>query len=447
VRRLRLSPPTLLLGSYALAILLGGLLLKLPLAEGSKPVSLIDAIFTATSALCVTGLTVVDTSTAWSMTGQILIMGLIQVGGLGIITFSTFFALILGRRIGVSQLDLVRDTLSPVRVVGIFTLVKRVFFYTILFEALGASILFFRWLDEFGLRMAAFHALFHAVAAFCNAGFSTFSRNLMDYVGDPAVNLVIMGLIVTGGIGFLVIIDLEQWLRRRKRLALHSKLVLLVTAFLILTGALLFYILEINNGLKNLPFRTRLLAALFQSVTPRTAGFNTLDYGLLTGPTLFMTMLLMVVGGSPSSTAGGIKTTTVGVLAALAWAKYRGWERVNIFRRTLPDENVNQAISVLVISTVTLIVLSFLLLITEGGLRPLTHLPVDFLQIAFEATSAFGTVGLSTGITPSFTPAGKICLMLLMYIGRVGPLTIVVAVAQRERRGQFQYAEEDVVIS
>jgi trk system potassium uptake protein TrkH len=374
-------------------------------------------------------------------------MLLIHVGGLGIVTFSTFFALILGRRVGMSQFDLVRDTLSPVRVVGIFSVVRRVFFYTILFEALGASILFFRWLDEYGFPMSAFHAAFHAISAFCNAGFSTLPRSLMDYVGDPTVNLVIMGLIVTGGIGFLVIIDLELWLRRRKRLALHSKLVLFVSAFLIVTGAILFYVLELNNGLKNLPFHTKLLAALFQSVTPRTAGFNTLDYGLFTGPTLFMIILLMVVGGSPASTAGGIKTSTLGVLAALARAKYRGRERVDIFRRSVPDENVNQAISVLVISAITLIVLSFLLLVTEGGLRPLTREKVDFLQIAFEATSAFGTVGLSTGITPSLTPPGKLLIMLLMYVGRVGPLTIVLAVAQRERRGRFQYAEEGVVIS
>lgn len=457
----QLSPPQLLAGSFILLIAGGTLGLRLlPGLYTGPRLGWIDALFTATSAVCVTGLTVVDTATYFTWLGQAWVLLLIQLGGLGIITFTTLVILALGRRLSLEHETVTSATASIAPIVNYRHLARAIVVFTFAVEALGAALLMLYWLPEYG-AVGAWHALFHAVSAFCNAGFSTFSRNLMDFQLQPGVLLTIAALIVIGGIGFVTMDEL--YLRRRlqrdrrtlrrfggiiPRLSLHTRFVLVTTAALIVGGWVLLLIFEWQVSLHELPVWAKAVNALFMSITPRTAGFNSVDYSQVSDPGNFLTVLLMAIGGSPGSTAGGLKTTTFALIGLLAWARLRGRTTVDAAGRTVPEETIQRAVGLFVICFAIITIGVFLLLLTEIGRLPSGHGAHGLLPYMFEATSAFNTVGLSMNVTPELTPAGRIIGVILMYLGRIGPLTFAAAIAKPRAAGpgDFRYAYEDVVI-
>jgi trk system potassium uptake protein TrkH len=442
----------ILAGSFTFAILLGTLLLSLPLAQAGDPVSVLDAFFTATSAVCVTGLTVVDTGTRFSPAGQAVVLALIQVGGLGLMTFAVFVGVVLGRKVAFTDRMVIQDSMHHTPKAGVRRLVRYVLGFTLASEAAGALLLWLRFRGQFPSGEAAWQSVFHAVSAFCNAGFGLLPDNLVRYRGDLLVNLAITALIVVGGLGFLVNMEVRDQAvlrlrgRRAPMLTLHARLALTVTAALLVAGTLAFLALEWDNALRGLPPGERLLASWFQSVTPRTAGFNTVDYGRVSSDTLFFTIFLMFVGASPGSTGGGIKTTTFGLLVALVVARWRGRGRATVFHRTIPHAVMDRALMLTLLAWALVSLGIGLLVFTETHGRPFGEAEPRFVALMFEAVSAFGTVGLSTGLTPSLSPAGKLVLAALMFVGRVGPLTLVLAVGPRQERGRFRYAEENVMV-
>ncbi|HEX7126383.1 MAG TPA: potassium transporter TrkG, partial [Thermodesulfobacteriota bacterium] len=327
-------------------------------------------------------------------------------------------------------------------------LVATVFVSTLVIEAVGAAALAARFALEMPPGRALWFGLFHAVSAFCNAGFALFSQGLVDYVDDPTVNVVIPGLVILGGIGFLVIG--EFWGRRtgkaRERdLSLHTRLVLSTTALLLAVGMVGFFLLERTNTLAALPWPAKVMAAWFQAVTPRTAGYNTLDYARLANPTLFFTIVLMFIGAAPGSTGGGIKVTTAAILWGIVRSQLQGEERVHLFRHAVPRETVGRAVTLAAAAALAVVAATLALQVTEahGGVSDARR--GLFLDLLFEAVSAFGTVGLSTGVTPRLSDAGKIVIVAMMYLGRVGPLTLTLGLS-RPARGRFQYPEEPVVV-
>lgn len=447
----RLSPPQLFVGSFLLLILLGTIGLKtLPGLYTGRPLSWLDALFTATSAVCVTGLTVVDTATYFTPWGQAFILLLIQLGGLGIITFTTVLIVALGRRLSLRQQALAVSVVEAAPHIDYRQLARDVVRFTFLIEAIGALLLYLGFGLKLGWGAALWPAVFHAISAFCNAGFSVFSDSLTGFRTDPLVLLPVMLLIVTGGLGFLTLEELYLWrksirVRRRFRLSLHSRLVLVTTAALLAIGSVFFVVFEWHVTLRALPLEAKLLNSLFMSVTARTAGFNTIDYGQATEQTNVLTILLMFVGGSPGSTAGGVKTTTLALLVLLALSRLRGQEIPSCWSRSVPHEVVQRAVGLFVVAVAVLMLASFAL--TASEIEHGVSAPGGFLKYLFEAYSAFGTVGLSMGVTPSLTPTGRWIIILLMFIGRVGPLTFAAALVVRRRRTpQFRYAYEDVVV-
>ncbi len=446
-----LRPSQVLVASFGAAALLGMVLLATPWASRGEPLGLIDALFTATSAVCVTGLVVVDTGTHFTAFGQGVILALIQLGGLGIMTYSSVVLVALGRRLSFRDQEVLEGTLGRPRGASPAGLVGRVFAFTLVLEAAGAAVLTVAFARRLPWDDALYHGVFHSVSAFCNAGFSLYASSLTAYRGDWAVNLTVMALITVGGLGFAVLQDLVDgwgaWRRRVPlRLGLHTKVVLALSAALTVAGAGAVWAFEARNALAGLPWDQQLLAALFQSVTPRTAGFNTLDYGSLTNATLFLTILLMFVGASPGSCGGGIKTSTLGVVAALFRDRLLGRRRVSLFRRSLPEDVVARAVSLLLASFSFVTVALFVLLAVEIGSVPHRADGGRFLELFFEVVSAFGTVGLSTGITPTLTPGGKLVVAAVMFVGRLGPLTLALAVGLRGERGKFLYAEETLMV-
>ena len=411
----------------------------------------LDALFTATSAVCVTGLIVVDTATYFTPLGQAFILLLIQLGGLGILTFTTLIILALGRRLSLHQEAISANTAEVAPDVDFRHLVRNVVRFTFAFEAVGALLLFLAFLPRFPSAEAAWHAIFQSVSAFCNAGFSTFSDSLMGFQGSPVTLTTIMTLIVLGGIGFLTLEEVHmRWRRpesRRMRLSLHSRLVLTVTAVLLIGGWFVFGALEWTNTLDGLPNWARALNALFMSVTPRTAGFNTVDYGATADSTNFLTILLMSIGGSPGSAAGGLKTTTVAVIGLLALARLRGHQVTSVQSRTIPEETVQRAVGLFVVGFVA--VTGGIVIFAVVQLEPVGSAGGrGFLAYMFEAVSAFNTVGLSMGVTGELKELGKWMTVVLMYLGRVGPLTFAAAIAldRPTLAGEFRYAYEDVII-
>lgn len=447
----RVTASQLFLAGFLALILFGTVsLLVLPGLYTGDRLSFIDALFTATSAVCVTGLVVVDTATYFTGWGQAVILGLIQLGGLGILSFTTFIILLLGGRMTLRGEAVVAATEDVSRVDAVH-LLRSIFGYTFLIEAVGASLLWFGWFDEFGSLGAVWPALFHAVSAFCNAGFSIFSGSLQAFADDASTLTVIAVLVALGGLGFLVLEELHDWARGwgRHRLSLHARLVLLTSAILIVGGAALFVLFEWNNLLaaRAGPFAA-VMDALFLSIVPRTAGFNIVDYSELTSASLLLTMLLMFVGGSPGSTAGGIKTTTAALLVGAAIARVRGRAVTDAFRRTVPEGTSQRATGLAVLAMALLGAAILLLQVTELGGVPFPTSEGRFFALTFEAVSAFGTVGLSLGATADLSLTGKVIVVVLMFIGRVGPLTLVasMAVAAQRRRASFRYASEDVMV-
>jgi trk system potassium uptake protein TrkH len=435
--QIRINPARLLLLSFLGMIFAGTVLLMFPASTvDHKGASFIDALFTASSATCVTGLIVQDTGSYFTFFGQLVILMLIQVGGLGIMTFSTLFAIILGQRLGLKHEENLREMMDQKSSQETYKLIIQIIRITLLFEGIGALILFLRWLPSMAPKTAFYAAVFHSISAFCNAGFSLFSQNLSIYVGDITVNLVIILLIIFGGLGFVVINDLiinlsshNPFKIKISRLSVHSKLVLITTAILIIFGTFFVFFFEFDNTMLAFPLPTKFLAAVFQSVTFRTAGFNTIDFGKCTDITLFIGILLMFIGASPASTGGGIKTTTFAVLVLSVRSLLQSKDKVEIYQRTIPPQTVYKSIAIALFSFTFISSFCVLLLATQKG---------SFIQILFEATSAIGTVGVSTGITSKLTGFGKLLISILVYVGRVGPLTVALALGE-VRKVNIQY--------
>jgi len=447
MRRPALSPPQLLSLHILALILGGGILLRLPMSAGhTGAVSLLNAVFTSTSAVCVTGLTVIDTPRDLSLFGQVVLMLLIQAGGLGYMTISTVVAVAIGRRVTLQERLTLQEALNVNTREGLLRFARTVFLTTLALELAGALILAVRWRAEFGPARAGFLGLFHAVSAFNNAGFALFSDNLMSYRGDVTVNLVITSLIICGGLGFLVLSELRR-LRRGVPLSVHAKLVLAVTAILIVGGTLGIYLIEFRNPrtLGSLGVGEGMLAAYFQAVTARTAGFNTINLGGCAGATLFLIIVLMFIGASPGGTGGGVKTTTFGITVAALWTTVRGRTEPVLFKRRMTPDLVARAFFISLIAFLALNVIAGGILIAERR---------DLLSTLFETTSAFGTVGLSVGregsvlsLTGHFSPVGKILIMVMMFMGRVGPLTLAFAVvASRRSAARVRHPEGKVLV-
>jgi len=450
------SPAQLLALFYALAIFLGAALLATPFAARGAPLSFLDALFTATSAQCVTGLTVVDTGSRFSLFGQSVILALIQVGGLGITTFSVYLFIYLRIGVGAKGRWIINETLMHTPVGSWRELIRGVVVLTLVIEALGAVLLALALVPRLGWGTGLYSAVFHSVSAFCNAGFSLFPDNLVGFRADPLVNTTIIALIILGGIGFLVIREVMAWIgarirhlrrprRRHIRISLHGKVVLVTSVFLIFYGAVLIGWLERDNALAGMPFLEGMWTALFQSVSARTAGFNTVDLGAFRSPTLFLVMFLMFVGASPGSAGGGVKTTCLALFFAVFYSRLKGTPHVSLFHRTIPDELVTKALALVLLACILIGCALFALLLAQSP--DLAHEnPREFLVCAFEAVSAFGTAGLSIGMTGKLNPLGKWIIILLMFVGRVGLLTMAFAIAGRTRRFPTRYAEENVMI-
>lgn len=440
-RLMKLSPPQILVLGFASIIMIGALLLMLPISSTSdNALQFIDALFTATSATCVTGLVVMDTGNSFTVFGKTVIMVLIQIGGLGFMTMASLFALVLKRKISLRDRLILQEAMNQGSMEGIVRLIKRVIIYSLVIEGTAAIFLALRWAFDMPLGRAIYFGIFHAVSMFNNAGFDIFGdyRSLTGYVNDPLVNIVAMILIVSGGIGFIVMSDLVEF-RNTRRLSLHSKVVLFTTTALILIGALVIFIFEFTNTrtLGSLNFGGKILSSFFQSVSPRTAGANTLDIVGLRQATQFFMVILMFIGASPGSTGGGIKTTTFMIIIGAVIAMLRGREDIVLFRYRLAQERILKALTITLLALLLVVSVSMILSTTEDS---------NFLMILFETTSAFATVGLSMGLTPELSTIGKIIICLTMFAGRLGPLTLAYALGPKQGKPLYKYPEGKIII-
>ena len=438
--RWHLSTYQILVLGFAGLILSGVALLMTPYASKSgDSLRFVDALFTATSAVCVTGLVVVDTGTYFSVFGQSVILLLIQIGGLGVMTVATLVAVLSGKKINLKERLLIQEATNQLDLAGVVRLTLYIIRATLLVELVGGTILALRWFQDFGLK-GVYFGYWHAVSAFCNAGFDLFGeyRSITGYVGDLTVNGVIASLIVVGGIGFPVVADLWNC-RQTRRFSLHTKVVLTTTVLLIVLGAGFIFVAEYGNAktLSDLPPADKVMASLFQSVTARTAGYNTVDIGLLREGTLLAIIFLMFVGASPSSMGGGVKTSTAAILFISLVGSVTGKRDPLAFGRQIPQQTVYKAFTIVTISVMLISLVTLTLSFTEAA---------PIFSLLFEVTSAFGTVGLSTGITPKLSDAGKVLITLTMFAGRVGTLTLLMALALRPRKERLKYPEGKIVI-
>jgi len=441
-----LSPQKIFILSFAALILIGAVLLWFPFSAGRGHITFLDALFMSASAVCVTGLTVLDINKDFSFAGQMITLFLFQIGGLGIVTFSVVLFGLMGRGISFKGREIVQSTFLHTPRRDLFAIVKLVLALTFIIEAVGTLLLFIRFSQDFTPGRAFYQAVYHAVSAFNNCGYSLFSDSLIRYQSDIMINMIMMGLIILGGIGFIVQYEMISRIQGfQKRLSVHTKIVLITTAVLIPGGALFFYLFEINHSLSDASIGTQILVSFFQSVTARTCGFNTVDIGHLTNATILLMILLMFIGASPGSAGGGIKTTSFALLLIMIWNRLKGQEEVNIFNRTIPGEVLTRTIAIIFASAFSIMLITSILLIFggESTLPPLNtrHFFVEYL---FETVSAFGTVGLSMGITEKMNDAQKVAIILMMFAGRVGPLTLAFS-WYASKRG-LTYAEESVMV-
>jgi trk system potassium uptake protein TrkH len=442
-----LTPARIFVLGFATVILSGAFLLWFPWSSTRGHLTFVDALFTSTSAVCVTGLTCVDIGKDLSFAGQVITIFLFQIGGLGIMSFSTVFFVIMGRGISFKGREIVQSTFLHTPRMDFSVILRSVLWYTFFFESLGTLLLWFRFSQDFSLGHAFYQGLYHAISAFNNCGYSLFPDSLRRYQGDLIVNLMVMALIVVGGIGFIVQYELfEKMKGRQKKLSTHTKIVLITTAILILSGALVFYVAERKHILKGLPAQTQILVSFFQSITPRTCGFSTVDIGLLANETILIMMILMFIGASPGSTGGGVKTTSAALLSLLIWNRLKGNDEVNVFRRTIPREIITRTISIIFASAFSVSMITSLLLLTGGGHLAPGESRHFFVEYLFETISAFGTVGLSMGITFHLNELQKLAIVLMMFAGRVGPLTLAFSLSRVKLRTSLTYAEEGVMV-
>lgn len=429
----KLAPTKLIVLSFAILILTGTLLLMLPvMSRDGRSAGLVTALFTATSAACVTGLVIVDTYNHWSIYGQLVIICLIQCGGLGIATLASFFSALLGRRIGIKGMILAQESINHFSYVGILSLVKRVVLVTFGIEFLGAMLLSIRFVPIFGVK-GIYMGIFHSVSAFCNAGFDLMGAmgagdflSLVAFNNDPIILYTVAGLIVFSGLGFIVWKDFYEY-RMNKSLSIHTKVVLVTTATLITAGAVFFFAFENNNPatMGKLDMFGKVNSTIFHSITTRTAGFNSLPLNDMQDISKLATTILMFIGGAPGSTAGGIKVTTFSVIIMAIISQIRGSSDTVIFRRRISNHTVIKALSIAGLGVLWVIVIATVIMAIEN--EPLVN-------VLYEVTSAFGTVGLTTGMTPSLSTSSKLLLALTMFIGRVGPVSFAIAVTLRSSR-------------
>lgn len=430
---------------YLMVILIGTLLLMLPFSTSAgESTGFLTALFTATSATCVTGLVVVDTATHWTTLGHVIIMIMIQIGGLGFMTMGVFLAMVLRKRISLRTRGLLQESMNYMQMGGVIRLVRTAFRGTFLIEGIGAVLLTARFIPVFGATKGIWYGIFHSVSAFCNAGFDLMGEysgeysSFVEFYGDVLINTVVMVLIILGGIGFFVWSDLKKNGLHWKRYMLHTKITLASTAVLLIAGTVLYYIFESGNLLAGMSLKDKMLAAAFSSVTARTAGFNTIDTGALTNASKLLTMLLMFIGGSPGSTAGGIKTVTALILVMYVWSNLRDSKGVNIFNRRLDDDVIRKASNVVVISLLMAVISVIFICFKQPSL------PVE--DVMFEVFSAIGTVGMSTGLTRDLSLASRIVIILLMYCGRIGSMSFALSFTERKKVAPVQLPVEKIMI-
>lgn len=436
----RLSPVQILALGFAIVIFIGACLLTLPISSRDGSMTpFVDCIFTSTSAVCVTGLVTLNTAEHWSYFGKTIIIMLIQIGGLGFMSFATMFSLLLGKRITLKERLIMQEAMNSFSLQGLVKLAKYVLIFTFSVEGIGALFLSTKFIPQYGPLKGAYFSIFHSISAFCNAGFDLTGNSLVPYVNNSVVILTISGLIIAGGLGFSVWAEIYNF-KSIKKLSVHARLVIFMTIFLIFGGWILMFLFEMNNPatIENLPMKGKLLASLFAAVTPRTAGFNSISTADMTNGGTALTIILMFIGGSPGSTAGGIKTATLGVLLMTVISVIKGREDTEMFERTISKELVYRAFVITVIAAGVVIATTMILTITEPG--------ASLEYIVYEATSAFATVGITLGLTPKLSIIGKIIIALTMYIGRVGPLTLVLALSSKKNGSSVKYPESKILV-
>ena len=455
----KFGPPHIIVFSFFVVIMIGTFLLSLPISsQNGESVGFIDALFTATSAVCVTGLVVVNTYYHCSLFGKIIILCLIQIGGLGFMSLFTIILVVLGKKITLRGRILIQESFNLSTFKGMVMFLKKIIRVTFIIEGIGAVILSIRFIPEYGLIGGIFKGIFHSISAFCNAGFDILGdSSLMPYSTDYVINITIMILIILGGLGFTVLIDIINYIKykidkaRNKKVKLfvmtvHSKLTLTITGILILLGAILTFIIEFNNPqtLANLRLDEKILASTFQSVTLRTAGFDAIGQANLNYGSKFLAIILMAIGGSPGGTAGGIKTVTIGVLVLAVISVIKGKDCITAFKKTISVSTIQKALSVIMMMMSLIFMATIILTMTEKGLG----VEYEFIDLLYEVSSALGTVGLSTGITPSLSTLGKIIIILCMFIGRLGPITITLALSFRKlnKKNVIHYPEEKIIV-
>lgn len=443
IKNIKLNYTEIIVFGTLLIIILGGVILSLPVSsKDGTSTPFIDSLFTAASAFCVTGLVIYDTYSHWSLFGQIVLLILIQVGGLGFMTIITLFSIFLKRKIGLKERRLLMESANTLKIGGIVLLVKKILIRTFIFESIGALFLTIRFYPRMGLKEALYNGVFHSVSAFCNAGFDLMGKygkfsSLTTYADDVVVNVTIMLLIIIGGIGFVVWDDIAQNHFKFSKYQLHTKIVLVTTAFLIFGGALVFFATEANHSMLNMNLKERILASLFQAVTPRTAGYNTINLSKLSEGGSLFTMILMIIGGSPGSTAGGIKTTTFVTLMITALSFAKQSSDITIFKRRLETDTLKKASSITVIyMSVAFAAIMLISFVQNFSLK----------EVMFEVFSAIGTVGLTLGITPLLNTFSKIIITLLMYGGKAGVLSIAFILAEIKEPSPLSRPYEKIII-
>lgn len=440
----RLKPEQVLVIAFVIMILIGAVLLSLPVAtENGQPLPFLDALFTSTSAVCVTGLVVVDTATTFSTFGETVTILLIQAGGLGITTITTFFALMLGKKIGVKERLILREAFNKFDLQGVVNLVLKVVLITLIIEAAGFVCLSFVFVPDWGWKTGLYFAFYHSISAYNNGGFDLFGHvekfsSLTQYINNSWLILIISTLILLGSIGFIVVLEMINY-RTRRRLSLHTKVVLTMTGLLITVGTIVILLIEWSNPatIGTLSFKDKLMASYFHAVTPRSGGFNLVSTGEMYPVTQFFTVLLMFVGAAPNSTGGGIKVTTFAIILLAVWAMVRGNRHVVAYRRRIPVDQVYKALTVTVAFLFLVIILTMILMTVEH---------TNILMAMFEAVSSFGTVGMSMGLTPELGTIGEITVIIAMFAGRLGPITLAVAIARNIDPPPFRYPEERPLI-
>lgn len=442
LKKTKFSEVQVLALGFFIVIFIGGTILSLPISSASgEATNFLDSIFTATSATCVTGLVTVDTGTHWNLLGQTVIMILIEIGGLGFMSFATFISVLIGRRITLKSRLLMQEAMNTFNIQGLVKMLKKVMLFTFIIQFIGALILSTQLIPEFGVARGIYISIFSSISTFCNAGFDLFGNfnSYTAYYDNSIILLTVSALIAIGGLGFIVLLELYNY-KSTKKLSLHAKVVLLITTILIVGGTIVMFILEYNNPntIGNMNIKDKIVNSIVASISPRTAGINSVPIDKMTTTSKFITVILMFIGGSPGSTAGGLKTSTFGIILCTAISVIKGKENADIFGRTIPRGLQLKAVTLLIIGMGLVTTVTMALTIAEPN--------EAFLDVLYEATSAFGTVGLTTGVTQRLSEPGKIIIIMLMYLGRVGPLTVVMALISRKKGTNYKYPEGKILI-